>query len=343
MLSGDFLLARASIALARPGDAVGDAGDGEVARGARPGRDHAAAVLGGGAPLAGVLPDQVVLQDGVADGVLVQVGRAALGARARLGGGGRGGEVRVPLWPRLPGHRRPPRLHRHLRHPRQADGLQDMALGLSTSPVLYGSRREARAAAAVERKFEEPGDVRAPCELVLASSGLQRTKELAEFHAQAAVDACCLAARLAAARATGSSSSATWCSRARREAPRRRNPGERNDARGCACPTGSRTLSHHPLWAVPMCVVLLCVDEFARALCVHSNVIAVGAAALPPPPPCVVFTSHVQVGLHHSPPATRRRVALGVAGHGRASARATGARADPSAPRRADTVRAAVL
>ena len=37
----------------------------------------------------------------------------------------------------------------------------------------------------------EPGDVEAACAYVLDSQGLQRTKELATFHAQAAVDACC--------------------------------------------------------------------------------------------------------------------------------------------------------
>ena len=71
-------------------------------------------------------------------------------------------------------------------------GLQDMALGLSTAPVLYGlDEKPELKGLVVERKFEEPGDVQLACELVLASSGLQRTKELAEFHAQAAVDACC--------------------------------------------------------------------------------------------------------------------------------------------------------
>jgi len=70
-------------------------------------------------------------------------------------------------------------------------GLQDMALGLSTAPVLYGMEERPELQALVERKFGEPGDVQAACELVLSSSGLKKTKELATFHAQAAVDACC--------------------------------------------------------------------------------------------------------------------------------------------------------
>ena len=70
-------------------------------------------------------------------------------------------------------------------------GLQDMALGLSTAPVLYGIEEQPELKELVARKFGQPGDVHRACELVLASKGLQRTKELANFHAQAAVDACC--------------------------------------------------------------------------------------------------------------------------------------------------------
>lgn len=70
-------------------------------------------------------------------------------------------------------------------------GLQDMALGLSTAPVLYGIDEHPELKTLVARKFGEDGDVQRACELVLDSQGLQRTKELATFHAQAAVDACC--------------------------------------------------------------------------------------------------------------------------------------------------------
>lgn len=70
-------------------------------------------------------------------------------------------------------------------------GLQDMALGLSTAPVLYGIDDHPELKALVARKFEQEGDVQKACELVLDSRGLERTKELATFHAQAAVDACC--------------------------------------------------------------------------------------------------------------------------------------------------------
>jgi len=70
-------------------------------------------------------------------------------------------------------------------------GLQDIALGLSTAPVLYAIDEQPDLVPLVERKFGQPGDVERACELVMASTGLQRTKELATFHAQAAVDACC--------------------------------------------------------------------------------------------------------------------------------------------------------
>ena len=207
-----------------------------------------------------VLPDEVVLQDGLAHGLLLQVGCSPLLARARVVDGHRRRKVRVPLRPCLPGElllappcaaplapplrrplRRPSRLpsrrpsrrpscasplrngrdhaHSHTRDltpltsppasPCRAQviddlldftgtsdtlgkpGLQDMALGLSTAPVLYGIDEHPELKLLVERKFGEDGDVQRACELVLDSQGLQRTKDLATFHAQAAVDACC--------------------------------------------------------------------------------------------------------------------------------------------------------
>ena len=63
-------------------------------------------------------------------------------------------------------------------------GLQDMALGLSTAPVLYGIADEPALRELVERKFGQEGDVVAAYEMVMRSNGLQKTKELATFHAQ---------------------------------------------------------------------------------------------------------------------------------------------------------------
>merc|ERR1719502_1224174 len=61
-------------------------------------------------------------------------------------------------------------------------GLQDMALGLSTAPVLYALDEFPELKPVVARKFSEPGDVQLACDLVHRSKGLQRTKELATFH-----------------------------------------------------------------------------------------------------------------------------------------------------------------
>ena len=61
-------------------------------------------------------------------------------------------------------------------------GLQDMALGLSTAPVLYGIADEPDLRELVERKFSKKGDVAAAYALVMKSNGLQKTKELATFH-----------------------------------------------------------------------------------------------------------------------------------------------------------------
>jgi len=70
-------------------------------------------------------------------------------------------------------------------------GLQDMALGLSTAPVLYAAEEFPELKELIARKFGADGDVQRACELVLSGDGLPRTKQLAMFHAQAAVDACC--------------------------------------------------------------------------------------------------------------------------------------------------------
>lgn len=70
-------------------------------------------------------------------------------------------------------------------------GLQDMSLGLSTAPVLYAAEEYPELKELIARKFGAPGDVAKACSLVMKSKGLARTKELASFHAQAAIDACC--------------------------------------------------------------------------------------------------------------------------------------------------------
>ncbi|KAH8926730.1 terpenoid synthase [Atractiella rhizophila] len=63
-----------------------------------------------------------------------------------------------------------------------SDGA-DLKLGLATAPVLFAWEEYAELGPMVERKFSKPGDVEKARELVLASSGPKRTLELAEDHA----------------------------------------------------------------------------------------------------------------------------------------------------------------
>lgn len=63
--------------------------------------------------------------------------------------------------------------------------------GLSTAPVLYAAEEFPELKELIQRKFGGEGDVASACGMVMRSQGLQRTKDLAAFHAQAAVDACC--------------------------------------------------------------------------------------------------------------------------------------------------------
>ncbi len=50
--------------------------------------------------------------------------------------------------------------------------------------MLYAAEEFPQLKEMIERKFGTPGDVATACELVMRSRGLQRTKDLAAFHAQ---------------------------------------------------------------------------------------------------------------------------------------------------------------
>ncbi|KAJ2777249.1 coq1 putative hexaprenyl diphosphate synthase [Coemansia javaensis] len=65
----------------------------------------------------------------------------------------------------------------------------DLELGLATAPVLYAWQEHAELGPLVARKFSEPGDVQRAWELVHRSSGLHRTRELARQYARRAADA----------------------------------------------------------------------------------------------------------------------------------------------------------
>ncbi|KAJ2358381.1 coq1 putative hexaprenyl diphosphate synthase [Coemansia erecta] len=65
----------------------------------------------------------------------------------------------------------------------------DLELGLATAPVLYAWQEFPELGPLVARKFAEPGDVATAWELVHASKGLERTKALASQYAKRANEA----------------------------------------------------------------------------------------------------------------------------------------------------------
>jgi len=56
----------------------------------------------------------------------------------------------------------------------------DMNLGLATAPVLYANQQFPQLTQLIQRKFSEPGDVDLAHNLVLKSDGLKRSRELAK-------------------------------------------------------------------------------------------------------------------------------------------------------------------
>ncbi|OQR77515.1 decaprenyl-diphosphate synthase subunit 1-like [Tropilaelaps mercedesae] len=65
----------------------------------------------------------------------------------------------------------------------------DLRLGLSTGPVLFACQEYPELNELIERKFTIPGDVERAFGLVQQSSGLTRTREVAQIYADAAVAA----------------------------------------------------------------------------------------------------------------------------------------------------------
>eukprot|EP00548_Thalassiothrix_antarctica_P002478 CAMPEP_0194146394 /NCGR_PEP_ID=MMETSP0152-20130528/20563_1 /TAXON_ID=1049557 /ORGANISM="Thalassiothrix antarctica, Strain L6-D1" /LENGTH=439 /DNA_ID=CAMNT_0038846903 /DNA_START=451 /DNA_END=1771 /DNA_ORIENTATION=- len=75
--------------------------------------------------------------------------------------------------------------------------LSDLKAGLATAPVLY-ALQEAKdngidstfslLKVMIDRKFSEAGDVEKSVDLVFASNGIERTKELAQVHAELAMN-----------------------------------------------------------------------------------------------------------------------------------------------------------
>lgn len=68
--------------------------------------------------------------------------------------------------------------------------LADMDLGLSTAPILYAAQEAPHLRPLVMRRFKEKGDKKVALEALYASdTAMDKAKELAKFHAQRAVDA----------------------------------------------------------------------------------------------------------------------------------------------------------
>ncbi|KAG5179248.1 isoprenoid synthase domain-containing protein [Tribonema minus] len=71
--------------------------------------------------------------------------------------------------------------------------MADMSLGLATAPLLYAAEEVKELRPLIKRRFKEPGDKEAAFAYVLKTDAIARSRALALWHAQRAVDA---AARL---------------------------------------------------------------------------------------------------------------------------------------------------
>lgn len=68
-------------------------------------------------------------------------------------------------------------------------GGADLKLGLATAPALYAWEEHAEMGPLIARKFDRPGDVEQARDLISRSSGAVRTAELARKHGNLALDA----------------------------------------------------------------------------------------------------------------------------------------------------------
>lgn len=67
--------------------------------------------------------------------------------------------------------------------------LADLRAGLSTAPVLFAAEEFPELEVMMDRKFKDEGDLEKARDLVLRSRGIERTKELARVHAERAMEA----------------------------------------------------------------------------------------------------------------------------------------------------------
>jgi geranylgeranyl pyrophosphate synthase len=67
--------------------------------------------------------------------------------------------------------------------------LADLHSGLATAPTLFASEEFPKLTDLISRKFELPGDVEDALSYVKQSNGLQRSRDLAQVHAEKAIEA----------------------------------------------------------------------------------------------------------------------------------------------------------
>ncbi len=67
--------------------------------------------------------------------------------------------------------------------------MADLKSGIATAPTLFAAEKYPQLHTMIARKFESPGDVEEALELVNQSDGLLRCKNLAQVHAEMAMNA----------------------------------------------------------------------------------------------------------------------------------------------------------
>jgi geranylgeranyl pyrophosphate synthase len=65
----------------------------------------------------------------------------------------------------------------------------DMELGLATAPILYASEVNKNLIPLIQRRFKEKGDIQKAVELASNTNSVQKSYELADFHAKSAIAA----------------------------------------------------------------------------------------------------------------------------------------------------------
>jgi geranylgeranyl pyrophosphate synthase len=65
----------------------------------------------------------------------------------------------------------------------------DMELGLATAPILFAAQDNRQLTPLIQRRFKEKGDVQTAVTVALQTDCVARSYDLAEFHAQCAVEA----------------------------------------------------------------------------------------------------------------------------------------------------------